>query len=318
MRFQTALFGWLALALVTAVASAPLAAGGQDRAADILAQARKAIGAGTLDALKTFSLEARSERNIGNFQMNADIELTLALPDKYVRVESSSGGPVNFTLTSGFSGDRPLAHSGTGSSGGAVVFRMGPGGPPPGEKPTPEQQAEMDRVALRAARQDISRLMLGWFGMAHPAVRATYTYAGEAESPDGKADVIDVTGADGFSARVFIDQERHLPLMITYQGPQRRVITAGGPPPAGAPGRRTEDDDRKMDDTLKKSIADAQAQPPAMVEYRMYFSDWTETGGITFPMKLQRASAGTIEEEWTVTRVKVNPKVDPAKFDTKG
>ena len=29
--------------------------------------------------------------------------------------------------------------------------------------------------------------MLGWFAMAHPALNAQYTYAGEAESPDGKA-----------------------------------------------------------------------------------------------------------------------------------
>ena len=42
---------------------------------------------------------------------------------------------------------------------------------------------------LRSARADISRLMLGWFAAAHPSLDAQYTYAGEAESPDGKADV---------------------------------------------------------------------------------------------------------------------------------
>ena len=93
---------------------------------------------------------------------------------------------------------------------------------------------------LRNARADISRLMLGWFASTHPALAAEYTYAGEAESPDGKADVIDAKNADGFSARLFIDRESHLPLMVTYQGPQPRMITAGGPPGAGpgAAGRR--------------------------------------------------------------------------------
>ena len=77
MRFHTASLGWLALGLLTAAAPAPLAAGGPDRAAEILAQTREAIGGGRLDALKTLVLEARSERTIGNFQMNADVELTL-------------------------------------------------------------------------------------------------------------------------------------------------------------------------------------------------------------------------------------------------
>jgi hypothetical protein len=33
-------------------------------------------------------------------------------------------------------------------------------------------------------------------------------------------------------------------------------------------------------------------------------------------MKLQRATGGTTEEEWTITKVKVNPKIDLKKFDS--
>ena len=75
--------------------------------------------------------------------------------------------------------------------------------------------------------------MLGWFAMAHPSLNAQYTYAGEAESPDGKAYVIDVKNADDFAARLFIDQKTHLPLMVTYKGPQPRMMTTGGPVAAG-------------------------------------------------------------------------------------
>jgi hypothetical protein len=65
---------------------------------------------------------------------------------------------------------------------------MGPGGAVVGgnEPLTPEQQEQMHATAVRAARAELSRLMLGWFGMAHPTVAAEYTYAGEAESPDGR------------------------------------------------------------------------------------------------------------------------------------
>lgn len=323
MRFPTMSSGLLALAVLASAAPLQLSAQEADRAADILARTRKAIGGARLDSLKTFSAEAKTQRNVGTFQMNAEIELLLAMPDKYLRAETSSGGPVNFSSTSGFNGDRPLAHASSGGGGGAMVFRMGPGGPVTGEKPTPEQQAEMDKAALRAARQDVSRMMLGWFGMAHPALAVTYTYAGEAESPDGKADVIDVKDADGFNVRMFIDQQSHLPLMLTYQGPQRRIVTAGGPmvaSPGGGQGQRsgqpmTDEERKKMNENVQKQIEQARSQPPTMVEYRLYFADWTDVDGIKFPMKLQRATAGTTDEEWTITKVKVNPRIDPKRFD---
>jgi hypothetical protein len=182
----------------------------------------------------------------------------------------------------------------------------------------------MDKVALRTARQDVSRMMLGWFGLAHPALAVTYTYAGEAESPDGKADVIDVKDADGFNARMFIDQQSHLPLMLTYQGPQRRIVTAGGPMVAAAGGGQgqrsgqpmTDEERKKMNENVQKQIEQARSQPPTMVEYRLYFADWTDVDGIKFPMKLQRATAGTTDEEWTITKVKVNPKIDLKRFDS--
>lgn len=325
MRFQTATLGAAALAIVAFGAPARVAAQ-PDKAAEILAQARKAIGGNKLDALKTFSAEARTQRNVGTMQMTSEVELLLAMPDKYMRSESSSGGPVNFSSTTGFNGNRPLAHTSSAGGGGAMVFRMGPGGPAPGEKPTPEQQAEMDKVALRVARHDVTRLMLGWFATAHPALGAvTYTYAGEAESPDGKADVIDVKDADGFNVRVFIDQQSHLPLMLTYQGPQRRIVTAGGPMTVTAAGGAqvqgasrpmTDEDRKKMADSIQKQAQAAAAQPPTMVEYRMFFGEWTDVDGIKFPMKLQRATAGTTDEEWTITKVKVNPKIDLKKFDS--
>ena len=51
-----------------------------------------------------------------------------------------------------------------------MIIRMGPGGRDAGptEKPTPEQQQQIDRTVVRSSRQELSRLMLGWFGAAHP------------------------------------------------------------------------------------------------------------------------------------------------------
>ena len=101
MRLQTVSFGILALALAGVGPSARIGASTGDKAADVLAQARKAIGGGKLDSLKTFSAEAKTQRNLGTFQMSADLELLLAMPDKYMRMDSSSGGPASRISSSG-------------------------------------------------------------------------------------------------------------------------------------------------------------------------------------------------------------------------
>jgi hypothetical protein len=236
-------------------------------------------------------------------QLSSDVEILLELPDKYLRSEVSSGGGMMLAGggVSGFNGDRSLQKSsgGTMAGGGNMMIRIGgPGGPPPGgsgEKPTPEQLEQMNKGAVRGGQVEASRLMLGWFAMAHPAINAQYVYAGEAESPDGKAYVIDVKNADNFAARLFIDQQTHLPLMVTYKGPQPRVM------------RRTAADGNEPVQAMP-------AQPPALVDYTLFFDDWRDGDGVKFPFKMRRAMGGETIEEWTVSKVKVNPKIDPKRF----
>ncbi len=302
------------------------------KALEVIANARRAIGGKKLDSIKSLSVQGGAQRNVGNFQMNSDVELLLDLPDKYMKSDTASGGPMTFANISGFSGDRPLQSSAPGGigPGGAMIIRMGPataagagpGGPlGSGEKPTPEQQAQIDRQLVRSARQEISRLMLGWFATAHPSVAAQYRYAGEAESPDGKAYVIDVKNADGFAARLFVDEKTDLPLMITYQAPQPRMLTAGGPQRAASsdaqPPRQPTDEERKTAlAEAQKRLEELQKRPPEMAEYALYFDDWREVDGIRFPHTLRRAMAGATTEEWTINKVKINPKIDPGKFET--
>jgi hypothetical protein len=329
MRTRTAA-GLVALVAISAAHGNHTAAVGQQdaKAAEVIALARKAIGDRKLDALKSLSLEAALQRNVGTVQMNSDVEVLFEMPDKYLRAETPSGAMSTMGTTLGFNGDRPLKASRSAGfgPGGAMVIRMGgPGGPGPGptEKPTPEQQQQIDRTVVRSSREELSRLMLGWFGTAHPALNAQYTYAGEAESPDGKAYMIDVRNPDGFAARLFVDQRTHLPLMVAYQGPRARMITAGGPRPAdggarGAQPRReppTEEERKKLADDAQRQVQELQRQAPVMVDYTLYFDDWREVDGITFPHRLRRAVAGATMEEWSINKIRVNPKIDSKKFE---
>ena len=297
----------LSAAIVFAGAAVPALA--QDaKATEILAAARKAIGDGKLDALKALSVQASIQRNAGNMQMQTESEILIELPDKYVKSDVSSG-PMAMTMATGFNGDKAIMPAGaTAMPGGGMVIRMGGGGaavdPHGGEKPTPEQQEQMNRAMVRSSRQDISRMLLGWVAMAHPALNAQYTYAGEAESPDGKAYVIDVKDGDGFAARLFIDQNSKLPLMLTYKGRLGRMVTntsrQGGTgvttaTPA-APRQLTEEEAKKL------------------VDFSLFFEDWRQVDGVNFPHVIRRASEGATNEEWKVNKVKVNPKIDAKKF----
>lgn len=312
-----------ATALVIAMAAAAFA---QDaKATDVLAKTRTAIGGAKLDTLKTLSLTAATQRNVGQMQMTSDVDIAIEMPDKYVRSEASRGGMMNMTMNTGFNGDRAIlpANASLGG-GGMMVFRMGPGGPiSDGAKMTEEQKDQLNKASLRNARAELSRMMLGWFGMAHPSLQARYSYAGEAESPDGKAHVIDVKDAKGFEARLFIDQNNYLPLMVTYKGRQPRMVTqrtpgsgptAHGGSGSGAEARQLTDEERKKlqqdgEAQIKREMAD---QP--LVEFSLFFDDWREVDGLNFPHVFRRAVAGETTEEWTVSNVKVNPKLDAKKF----
>ncbi|MEX2271528.1 MAG: hypothetical protein WD690_08665 [Vicinamibacterales bacterium] len=357
---KVSLFLIVALAAAASFSTPALA---QDKAAEVLANVRTALGAGKLETLKTFSLEAKTARNIGERQMTSEIEIFLELPDKYLRVDNVTA-PVAASMTSGFNGDNVIRSAGNAMGAGPMVMmngvaagggtmvmtRVAPGGGaggmrgagPGSDPPTPEQQAMMNASIIRSQRVDLSRLMLGWFGQAHPGLNVTYTYAGEAESPDGKAHIINIKAGGGFDVNLFVDQATSIPLMLTYQGAEPRVINrttgrSGGdgaagvppppppPPPPGAgavmghaPGMHTPPpaggQAQMTQEEMQKQLEEMRKTPPKMIEYRIYFTDWKEVDGIQFPHMLQRAVGGTTTEEWTISKVKVNPKIDAKKF----
>jgi hypothetical protein len=312
---MTAQFTRLAAAALLFVAAAAAPAYSQDaKAAEVIAKTRKALGDKTLDSVRTLTAQAAMDRNIGSMQTSSEVELFVEMPDKYLRSEVSRG-MMNMTMNTGFNGGKAIMPAGGNMSvgpGGAMVVRMGPGGAThgEGEKPTPEQLAKMNEGALRTARTDISRMMLGWFGAAHPSLNARYTYAGEAESPDGKAHVIDVKGNDGFEARLFIDQNNYLPLMVTYKARQPRIMTSGGP---GTIARGAAPGGVNVQAREIEAMA-RQATEQPLSDFTLFFDDWRQVDGLVFPHTMRRAVAGETTEEWTFSTVKINSKIDPAKF----
>jgi hypothetical protein len=319
------------------------------KATAVVAEMRKALGGEQkLAALKALSLRADYRREMGAMagggggvqmimmagpggghggpggggQMTGKIEIDLELPERYLRSDVGSGG-FALTRTEGFEGSRPFIEV-SGNSPGMRVMADSPAADPTRSK-----------LALKRNNTELARLMLGLVGTTQPNFPVSYAYGGVAESPDGKADIIDVTGPEDFKVRMYVDTESHLPLMLTYMEAEPRVMTRSftrdGSGPAGGgraapqvvtsgggqavagrgdapeltPEQRAE---------LDKARKEAEATPPKMAEYKLFFSDYKKVDGLSMPHRIARGTGDKTVEEWDITSYKVNPAFKGDRF----
>ena len=281
----------------------------QARTADsVMASARAALGGeAKIAGVKTFIANGRTKQVRGENLVPIEFEIQAELPDKYSRRDefpAQDAGPV----TSGFAGDAPV-----------LIPRPVPPPPRPGMPAPPAGAMEMQlRARMMQAKQDFARLMLGMFAGTTSAFPVTYSYVGQAEAPQGKADVIDVKGPANFTARLFI-ADNGLPIMVSWQppagpgpggpgmmarpgGPPAGGPPAGGPPAGAAPA------------TPGPGGPPPGAKPAP--EQRLYFADYRDVDGLKLPFRIRRAAGSETTEETTFDRFRINAKVDPRRFDT--
>jgi hypothetical protein len=196
---------------------------------------------------------------------------------------------------------------------------------------TPEQQQQaMRKTRVVSLKQDYARLMLGMFAISTDAYPLTFSHAGQAEAPQGKADVINISGPSNFSARLFVMGDTHLPIMISWTVPATPanlvITTPGQPKPASLPpGAIVVEGPAPMAAGASKEAQDAytkalntlrvQALMGKTIEHRLYFSDYRDTDGLQFPFKLRRAIGTDTIEETTFDRFRLNAKIDAKKFE---
>ncbi|MEO6238163.1 MAG: hypothetical protein ABIQ52_14290 [Vicinamibacterales bacterium] len=331
------------------IASVPFSGTTSGQAADpatVLAAARQALGGEKkLSAVKSFTATGRTRQVRGDNLVPIEFEIFVELPDKYVRkdeIPAQESGPT----TSGFSGDE-------------LVQAPPPPPPPPMPAMPPGAPAGPPRnpgaARVLTLKQDFARLTLGMFAASFSSYPMTFTYVGEAEAPQGKADVIDAKGANNFTIRLFINKETHLPIMVSWTPPApagRGMPPGRGPTPGGAPGAGAaavpggERGGPPAPGPPASAPAAAGATPPAApaptgqrgappaaapggpapgarptppvpIEQRLYFADYRDVDGMQFPFRLRRAAGADTTEETTFDRFKVNPKIDPKKFEVR-
>ncbi|MCX6543012.1 MAG: hypothetical protein NTV05_01210 [Acidobacteria bacterium] len=198
------------------------------------------------------------------------------------------------------------------------------GGPPSGPPPDPR------KARVTTVKQDFVRLTLGMFAASFSSYPVTFRHIGQAEAPQGKADVLEVKGAGTFLLKLFINSGTHLPVMVSWTVPATNVVikTPDQPAPATLP--------------PGSIVVEAPAAPPAtapkeelakyaqdimalrkqaltsrLIEHRVYYADYRDIGnGLKFPFRLRRAVAGDTIEEMTFDEFAINKKIDPPSMSS--
>jgi hypothetical protein len=276
-------------------------AAGDSRTAELLKQAREALGGeSAIDKVKALAAAGSVTRAAGGMQLSGELTLQLQLPDRFLRTDSlSPDGGVTLVTDQGFNGDTLLRSARTFNAPPGAVIRT---------PPAPVKGSDAETQALRAARADLTRLSVALLLRAPEAQPLDYTYGGQAEAPDGTADVIEVKGRDGntFAAKLFLDTTTHRPLMLSYRGVAPRMVVQT---------RRAE---RGAGPSADARQQDRQAPPAGdIVEIEMFLDDYRKVDGVMLPHHVTRSVGGEVNEEWTLRSFAVNPTFKPGTFEAK-
>jgi hypothetical protein len=324
--------------------SAQAFAQGDAKAQEVLKKARAAIGKeDKLKSLQNIVAEGTFKQSIGQRNLEGPLAITLALPDKIHRSVTRSFGPMEMVQIDVLNGaatwndtqsSQPMPGGGPG--GGRGMQFGGPGG----GVLSPEQQD-------RNRRNDLARVMLGWLLIAPSGLNAEYKHLGEAKAPDGQvADILGVNDASGLIAKLYIDRQSGQLLMLNYKDKDMSSLFRGmGGGPSGGrgqgggqgggqrgPGGMSREEFEKLPQAEKDKIqAEQRARQEARqaemkaayekapeVDYQWSFAEYKEFNGLNLPTVLTKAVAGNPNEEWVISKFKINEKsIKPDKFEKK-
>ncbi len=319
-----------ALMLILSLSAAAFAqnADAKAKADEILKKARAAIGdESKLKAVQGLSASGTARQSFGERQMESELEIEMMMPDKIRKTTNSQFA----TITNALNGEQLwndfVPGVGMGGGGGNVVMRGGGGGPGgPGGANSP-----MGAYFQQQQKRELMQIMLGWFLMSPPSSQMQFAFVGEAQGPNGKVDVLDGKSADGIAARLYIDQATHRLVGLSFKAKQMRrgfggrgqgggpggPPGGGGRPPqgqpqaGGQPGQGQPSDEER--ERRRKEAMEAFEKSPD-VDYRWAFDDYKSVGGLNLPHRLTKSEGGTPNEEWEISKFKINPKLSADKF----
>jgi hypothetical protein len=237
--------------------------------------------------------------------MTGDREVSMLLPDKYLVEDAFSGLGMATSMinTRGLNSE----HAWNGNSGGGGMFIRMAGGS--GAQPTPEQ---IETMLRKQYTREYTRYLLAILLAPPPSFAVEYKYAGESDVEDAHADVVEVTGAENFSVRLFFDKQTHLPLLLSYRGPKPRIMNLSRP---------LADKKVKPEEAIKQAQADAEKklaseppQKPEEVDFFIRLTDYKKVDGLLLPHKLTSLTEADVSEEFVVSKYLINPTFKADRF----
>ncbi len=267
----------------------------------------------------------------------SEITLEILLPDKFLQTSVRSMGPASSTSLFAINGTQiwndskqsnPVSMGGGGGDGGFGGGGDGGGGgapppPPPGGGDTgrggqdgaggPGGNQRMMGMPGQAQAPDFGRLMFALLLTTPATLPLEFTYAGEAKTADGKtADVLDATGPNNFTTRLFFDPQTHQLLMMSYKSrPMGR-----GPQGPGQGGGQGGQGNRPPDGNQGRGLGNAPE-----TETRWYLTEYRNESGLNLPHRIVKSTIGENGPqpfgEVEIKKVKINPSLKPEKFEKK-
>jgi hypothetical protein len=158
-----------------------------------------------------------------------------------------------------------------------------------------------EETTRRALASDMSRTLMGWLLVTTEPV----AWVGVAESPDGKADVLEFKTPDGVATRLLVDSKTRMPLMMQWTGTPSGLSAI-----AGRGGRGGRDGGGGAQGRRGGGAGAAGGAQPLQT----YFSDYKTVSNIKLPHLIQSGANGETTEELVVRNYRINPSFRPDTF----
>jgi hypothetical protein len=277
--------------------------------------AREALGGeAKLAAIRSLSLTAQTQLPAPSPQMpglRGRIELDFLLPGQFRRSErlqfgaEESGG---MTMIETLNGEASWSDVISTGSARALNFESA-------------EHPQLLAVRTQELRRQFARYWFALF-LAAPAGSSAIEWraAGEAELPEGRAEVFEVRGPDELQARLFLDAQSHRPLMLSYRAAPMFIaapaVGIGVVSSAGAPGDQTISNAFEVVAFPPTAAAPAIAvsMPLQEVEIQMHLADYRAVDGVLLPHRIRTSIAGAPGELWEIPAYKINPPLSAESF----
>jgi len=285
------------------------------RGATILAEARKALGGDDkFKGVQRLEVKGKSARAQQQATLQGEFEIQIEMPGKYRRKEDLGLQDISIDIVQLVNGEEATQTANIGGAAGDIGGFNDGGGRDGGRgrggrgndiaRFLTGSTSDDPAVQGKAIKAQMSRMVMALL-LSHPEPVA---WIGVAESPDGRANVLEFTTPDGVATRLLLDEKSHLPLMMSWAGTVQTFNRGGGNRGGGGRGNFPQDQQPNRGGNRGGGGVLQQAT------LQMHLSDYKTVNGMKFPFLIQSGANEETTEELVVKTIKVNPSFKAEQF----